>query len=147
MWLIGWLSCVESHYFQYKFTIYVIIFIVSILRTTETYWKVSMKSPKFWSWCWVVYKGYTMQLSVALAFSVDVYWRSRVYWTNPYLFVYAFCNPQLRELRISMVRKQEADKFTICMYTETTCSFGGFWHFFIKLKFKMFKILVWSSRA
>lgn len=136
MWLIGWLSCVESHYFLYKFTIYVIIFIVSILRTTETYWKVSMKSPKFWSWCWVVYKGYTMQLSVALAFSVDVvYWRSRVYWTNPYLFVYAFCNPQLVENCVSAwseSKKRISLPYVCILHTETTCSFWGFWHFFIK---------------
>lgn len=83
---------------------------------------------------WVVYKGYTMQLSVALAFSVDVvYWRSRVYWTNPYLFVYAFCNPQLVENCVSAwsESKKRISLPYVCIL-KLHVVFGVFDIFFIK---------------
>lgn len=61
---------------------------------------------------------------MALAFSFDVvYWRNRVYWTDPYLFVYALCVLELVGKGMSTLSKKMylMQKVTMFhMYTEMT---------------------------
>lgn len=55
---------------------------------------------------------------MALAFSFDVvYWRNRVYWTDPYLFVYALCVLELVGKGMSTLSKKMylMQKVTICI--------------------------------